>query len=150
MVDTKSLKKFVSRKKILIDSNIIIYLTEKIEPFYPLSRELFHLVEEGHSEAIVSILTVAEVMQGPVKANEIDIALAVKNYLLNFPNCNCQQITFDVLDHVGKDPRINWQTLRTVDSLIIASGIEANVDLFISNDRHFIKSLPPEMLLSFA
>lgn len=54
-----------------------------------------------------------------------------------------------MLEHVGKDERVNWKTLRAVDSLIIASGLHAHVDLFISNDRHFIKSLLPEILLSF-
>ncbi len=48
-----------------------------------------------------------------------------------------------------QDKRVDWTTLRTFDSLIIASGLLANVDLFVSNDRHFPNALPPEMLLAF-
>lgn len=149
MVDTKALKRSVQGRKILVDSNIIIYLTDEIPPYNDFSRELFSMIEAGDTEAVFSILSVSEVMQGPLKAGKSDIAAQVKNYLLNFPNGTCQEITSAVLDYVGMDKRVNWQALRTVDSLIIASGLNAQVDLFVSNDRHFIQSLPPNMLLSF-
>ncbi len=150
MIDIKTLKKSIRGKKVLIDSNIIVYLTEEIEPFCRLAQELFFAIEEGLSNAVISILSVSEVMQGPLKAGKIDIAMAVKKYLVNFPNSNCQHVTLEVLEKVGVDERVNWKTLRAVDSLIVASGLYAKADLFISNDRHFIKSLPSEMLLSFA
>jgi len=149
MIDVKALKKAVRGKKVLIDSNIIIYLTEETEPYYHLSQELFSMLEEGACNAVMSILSVSEVMQGPLRAGKTDTAMAVKNYLFNFPNSHCQQITFEVLDRMGMDERVNWKTLRIVDSLIVASGLYAQVDLFISNDRHFINSLPTEMMLSF-
>jgi len=150
MIDIKTLKKSVRGKKVLIDSNIIIYLTEEIEPYYQLVRELFFMIEEGSSNAVMSILSVTEVMRGPLRAGKVDIAMAVKNYLINFPNSICQHITFEVLDQVGTCEKVNWKTLRAADSLIVACGLHAQVDLFISNDRHFVKSLPPERLLSFA
>ena len=149
MISLKKLKNTVYGKKVLIDSNIIIYLTDTIQPYDSLSKELFTMIEEGKAEAVISILSVAEVMQGPIKAGKADIAMDVKNYLINFPNCQCRHITCDVLDKIGNDDRINWKALRSIDSLIIASGLYSEVDLFISNDRHFINALPAEMLLSF-
>ncbi len=133
----------------LVDTNIIIYLTEETAPYNKLSRELFSPVESGGAEAVFSILSVSEVMQGPIRAGKTCTGMTVKNYLLNFPNSFCQDITSDVIDHVGADKRVSWEALRTVDSLIIASGLHAQADLFISNDRHFMKSLSPELLLSF-
>lgn len=46
MIDLQTLKKSVRGKKVLIDGNIIIYLTEEIEPFsflcaFAASRETF-------------------------------------------------------------------------------------------------------------
>lgn len=149
MISLKKLKNTLSGKKVLIDSNIIIYLTDAIQPYDSLSKELFTMIEEGEADAVISILSVAEVMQGPMKAGKPDIAIEVKNYLVNFPNCQCRHVTNDVLDKLGNDERINWKALRSVDSLIIASGLYSEVDLFISNDRHFINALPREMLLSF-
>lgn len=149
MIDARTLKKSVLGKRVLIDTNIIIYLTEETAPCNTLSRELFSLVESGGAQAVFSLLSVFEVMQGPIRAGKISTGMTVKKYLLNFPNSFCQDITSDVIDYVGADKRVNWEILRTVDSLIIASGLHAQADLFISNDRHFMQALSPELLLSF-
>jgi len=149
MISQSILKKAVAGHKVLIDSNIIIYLTDSIQPYAPLAKALFETIEAGDAEAVISILSIGEVMQGPLRKNDSAMAMEVKDYLVNFPNCPCQEITLDVLEIAGNDARIDWSGLRTVDSLIIASGIVNDVDLFVSNDRHFIKSLPREMILSF-
>ena len=149
MISQSILNGAVAGHKILIDSNIIIYLTDSIQPYAPLAKALFETIEAGDAQAVISVLSVGEVMQGPIKKSDNVMAMAVKDYLVNFPNCHCQEITMNVLEIVGNDERIDWSGLRTVDSLIIASGIVNGVDLFISNDRHFKKSLPRKMILSF-
>ena len=149
MISEGTLKKAIKGQKVLIDSNIIIYLTDSIQPYEPLADLLFKMVESGDAEAVISILSIGEVMQGPIRKGLEHIAFEVRDYLVNFPNSYCQDITFDVLDRIGRDTRINWQRLRTADSLIIASGIYNNVDLIISNDSHFKRSLPSNILISF-
>lgn len=149
MISLKTLKHAVLKKKVLIDSNIIIYLTEEIQPYFPLSQELFSMIENGETEAIISILSVVEIMQGPLKAGKKAMAKEVQNYLVNFPNSKCIDINLDVLQHIGSDESVNWKTLRAIDSMIIASGLHCDVDLFISNDRHFQKALSSEVLLTF-
>jgi len=149
MISAATLKKSVQGKRVLIDSNIIIYLTDSIQPYEPLAQLLFKMVEDGGVEAVISILSISEVMQGPLRKGYCNVAMEVRDYLANFPNCQCQEINFEVLEKVGQDDRLDWKGLRTVDSLIVASGIINNVDLFVSNDGHFRKSLLPEMLLSF-
>ncbi len=149
MISQSILKSAIAGHKILIDSNIIIYLTDLINPYASLAKILFETIEAGGAEGVISILSIGEVMQGPIKKNNNPMAMEVKDYLINFPNCHCQEITMNVLEIVGNDGRIDWSGLRTVDGLIIASGLVNGVDLFISNDRHFKKSLPREMILSF-
>jgi len=90
---------------VLFDSNIIIYLTEETALYHDLSLELFFMIEQGSASAVISILTVAEVMSGPLRAGKSDVAMIVKNYLMNFPNIHCQQTTAGVLDMVGRDER---------------------------------------------
>lgn len=143
------LRKTVQGKHILVDTNIIIYLTDLIEPYAPLSRILFEMIEMGEVSAILSIVSVAEVMQGPLKKGYTRNALDVKNYLMNFPNTVCQEITSDVVDHIGMDPKIDWTQLRVMDSLIIASGITNNADMVLSNDKHFKKALDKDFILTF-
>jgi predicted nucleic acid-binding protein len=141
--------KLIRAKKVLIDSNIIIYLTDSIHPYAPISQQLFNMVESGETEAVISILSISEVMQGPIRRGSPGIAMEIREYLANFPNSHCQEITYDVLEMIGKDDRIAWRQLRTVDSLIIASGLLNEVDLFISNDIHFTKAIPSNMIIAF-
>jgi len=60
-----------------------------IKPYEDLSRLLLTLLEEGNINAIISVVSIAEVMQGPLKKGLTDPALRVKEYLLNFPNMLC-------------------------------------------------------------
>lgn len=148
-IATSALKKRISGKKILIDTNIVIYLTDMVQPYEPLSRFLFEMIERGDASAVLSIVSVAEVMQGPIRKGYRQNANDVKNYLLNFPNTFCQEITGDVLECIGGNNLIDWPKLRTTDSLIIASGLEKDVELFVSNDGHFKRAIPQNLLLSF-
>ena len=149
MISASQLKKTIAGRKVLIDSNIIIYLTDSVNPYQKLAKLLFKMVEVGDAEAVISILSVGEVMQGPINQNQQALALEVKDYLVNFPNCRCQEITLGVLERVGSDRTVEWKGLRTVDTLIIASGLVNGVDLLVSNDRHFRKAIPNPMMLSF-
>jgi predicted nucleic acid-binding protein len=149
MISARELGAAVKGKKILIDSNMIIYLTDSVQPYEPLARALFQIVEAGHAKAVFSVLSIAEVMQGPLRKGFNGHAMDVRDYLTNFPNSRCQQVTIEVLNKVGDDSRVNWQVLRTIDGLIIASGLINHVDLIVSNDKHFKKSLSPQMLLMF-
>ena len=148
MISEAQLRKRVAGRNVLIDSNIIIYLTDSVDPYRNLAKDLFAMVEAGDATAVISILSVGEVMQGPIRQGEYDLAMSVKEYLINFPNCQCQEITGTVLDRVGSDERIAWDSLRVVDSLIIASGLVCGANLFISNDKHFRKAIPDAMVLT--
>lgn len=149
MISASDLRKAIAGRTVLIDSNIIIYLTDNIEPYQSVAKLLFRMVEAGEANAVISILSVCEVMQGPLKQSRNALAMEVKDYLINFPNCRCQQITLDVLASVGGHGNIDWKGLRVIDSLIIASGLANGVDIFVSNDRHFKRAIPSSMILSF-
>ncbi len=137
MIELQTLKKALAGKKILVDTNIIIYLTDATPPYAGLSRQLFEMIERGDLSAVFSIISIAEVMQGLIKKGDYPNADEIKTYLLNFPNTACQDITPEVLDLIGNDHRIDWSRLRTIDSLIIASGLVNGVENIVSQDAHF-------------
>ena len=148
-ISVSYLEKAIFSKKVFIDTNVIIYLTDTVAPYDVLSRRLFEMIENGDVTAVISIISVGEVMQGPLKSGFDQAAAEVKDYLLNFPNLCCEELTIEILDIVGKDQRISWSKVRTVDSLIIASALKNNVNKIISNDNHFKQALPKELLISF-
>lgn len=148
-ISVSYLEKAVFGKKVLIDTNVVIYLTDKVVPYDVLSRRLFEMIEYGDVTAVISIISVGEVMQGPLRKGFDQAAIEVKDYLLNFPNLYCAELTPSILDIIGEDQRISWSKLRTVDSLIIASAMKNNVNKIISDDNHFKQALPQKLLLSF-
>ncbi len=79
------LRKSISDKKVLIDTNIIIYLTDWVKPCATLSKSIFQMVENGDASAVLSIISIAEVMGGPIKKGQYETFQDVKGYLLNFP-----------------------------------------------------------------
>jgi predicted nucleic acid-binding protein len=148
-ISVSSLEKAVSGKKVLIDTNIIIYLTDNVLPYAALSHRLFEMIENGDTKGIVSIISIGEIMQGPLRKGLDQAALEVKDYLINFPNLSCEELTFSVLDIVGVDPKIAWPKLRTLDAMIIATALKNRANKIISNDNHFKQALPKDLLLSF-
>ena len=150
MISLPDFEKAISGKTLLIDNNIIIYLTDLVSPYEALSRRLFEMIETGDVSALISIISVAEVMQGPLKRGFHQTALEVKDYLLNFPNLLCEYVTNHVLDVIGNDTRVKWSKLRSIDSLIIASALKNNVNRIISNDNHFKQALPKGWLISYS
>ena len=149
LISQAALEKSVKGKRILIDTNIIIYLTDDIHPYASLSRRLFEMIESGDAFAYFSMISIAEVMQGPLRKGLKRNAMEVRDYLLNFPNTTCQEINLTVREGIGGDEQIDWVKLRTLDSLIIASGLTNAVDRIVSNDDHFRQAIPRHLLLSF-
>lgn len=149
LISETALKRAVRSRNILVDTNIIIYLTDDVPPYASLSRALFEMIESGDVFAFFSMVSIAEVIQGPLRKGMRQRAMEVRDYLTNFPNSDCQAIHRGVIDHIGNDKQIDWSKLRTLDSLIIASGLINNVDVFVSNDDHFRQALPSHRLLSF-
>jgi predicted nucleic acid-binding protein len=149
MIEPPILRKALAGKRILIDTNIIIYLTDATPLYATLARQLFAMIEKGQISAVFSIISIAEVMQGLIKKGESRTAGEIKTFLLNFPNTECQDITPAVLATMGNDPRIQWARLRTVDSLIIASGLIHGVQKIVSQDAHFQSAVSRELIFSF-
>ncbi len=149
MVEPQTLKKALAGKKILVDTNIIIYLTDATPPYASLSRQLFELIERGDIFAVFSIISIAEVMQGLIKKGDHRNAGEIKTYLLNFPHTECQNVTPEVLEQIGDDHRIHWSRLRTIDSLIIASGLVNGVEKIVSNDVHFRSAISGGLFFPF-
>jgi len=148
-ITPSALKKAIKGKKVLIDTNIIIYLTDSVKPYEHLSRLVFNLIEAGEVYGLFSAVSIAEVMQGPLKKGLNDKAADVKKYLLNFPNSFCQMIDSEVLEQIGINNQIKWQKLRTIDSLIVASALNNSADKIVSNDLHFKKALPKDQIVYF-
>lgn len=55
MIPLTDFEKVISGKTVLVDSNIIIYLTDSVLPYMALSRRLFEIIETGEVSALISM-----------------------------------------------------------------------------------------------
>jgi predicted nucleic acid-binding protein len=143
------LEKKLSRKRVLIDTNIIIYLTDAVPPYADLARGVFRNLEAGRFSAVFSLVSVAEIICGPLRNGLGEAAFRARDYLLNFPNATCPPVDEGVISAVGVDTRVKWARLRAADALIIATGLVHGVDCFLSNDLRWRGALAEELLLTF-
>lgn len=142
LIDHQKLKKRLWGQTVLIDTNIIIYLVEETSPYADLARFVMRNLEEGQFSGDLSLISVAEVMQGPLRKEQPGLAQEVKSYLLTFPNITCQGVDERVLDLMGRDSRVSWKNLRTIDSLIVSCGLVRNATAILSNDLRWKRAIP--------
>lgn len=143
------LEKRLAGQLVLIDTNIIIYLTDAIQPYADLARGVFRGLEAGNFSALISLVSIAEVVCGPLRKGMKEPAFRARDYLLNFPNTECAPVDEEAIAAVGLDTRVRWDRLRAVDAVIVASGLVRGVNRFLSNDLRWRGALTEELLLTF-
>ena len=148
LASPESLLRRLEGRKVLIDTNVIIYLVEDLPGYGSLAQHVFRSLEAGGFEGVVSTVTLGELMMGPVRAGRADVARNLRDWLAAFPNLECRSVDARVLAHLGDDPSVQWERLRAADALILASGLAAGADLFLSNDLAWRKAVSPDMLVA--
>jgi len=125
----EELKKY---KRILVDTNLFIYLMEKNPQYFECSREVFQQIEKGQVYGITSILVLAEVLTKPLKDNNENLARSYKAAISTFPNLSVKNIDTSICI-TAAELRAKYG-FKTPDAIFIATGIEEKAEVFITND----------------
>jgi predicted nucleic acid-binding protein len=105
---------------------------EKHPQYFDIAREIFQQIEKGQVFGITSILVLTEVLTKPLKDNNESLARSYKAVISTFPNL--------AVKHIDSSTSITAAELRakygfkTPDAIFIATGIEENAEVFITND----------------
>jgi predicted nucleic acid-binding protein len=114
---TEELRK---KKKIMIDTNVVIYFLEGNEVLGSFSKEVFSIIEKGVVEGFISVITVAEVLVKPMKTSNNLLVNQIMNFLDTFPNLHVVDIEKSIAIEAAK---IRGKTgLKMPDALIISSA----------------------------
>ncbi|WP_234122422.1 type II toxin-antitoxin system VapC family toxin [Clostridium hydrogenum] len=125
----EELKKY---KRILIDTNLFIYLMEKHPQYFDIAKDVFQKIEKGQVYGITSILVLTEVLTKPLKDNNENLARAYKAVISTFPNLAVKSIDKNIAI-VAAELRAKYG-FKTPDAIFIATGIEEGSDVFITKD----------------
>ena len=121
--------------KIALDTNIVIYFLEGIEPQASKVEKLLDSFMKGKNEGIISAITVAEVLTGFYIAGDIRKAAKVKKRLndLTLNSFKMIPVTFDIAD-LAADLRAK-RGGKLPDALIVATALNHTSDIVYSQDK---------------
>ncbi len=140
------LKEIARNKRLLLDTSIIIYFLQGISPYNTVLNPLFRLFEERRLQAVISVITEAELLVGPLKKNDQEALAKVKLLLNEFPGLEVIPVSRQIGEMAAS---IRAETgLPLPDALIIATAKSAGCDVILGNDRLWSKiDVLPVMLL---
>jgi len=119
---------------VLIDTNPIIYVLEG-NPLGQAFRSIFEAVDAGRIRALVTPITVAEVVSGPLKAKREALAERYRRALTQNPGWTLREIDADIAVLAA---RLRLRHALTVpDAFQLATALEAGCAALVTHDRDF-------------
>lgn len=90
-------------------------------------------IEDGFVAAVASSVSLTEILVKPIREGNLTLEKQYKLLFSHFPN-----LTILPIDNVVAEQAAFLQgkyNIKTPDALIVATGLVANADLFITNDQ---------------
>jgi predicted nucleic acid-binding protein len=125
----KELKKL---KKVGLDSSILIYHLEDLEPYANLTENIFEMVAEGSLIAVLSTVSVTELLVQPFTIGQRDRIAAFERFLFSLPNMELKSPDYSIAREAAR--LRSKYGIRTPDALLIATSTNEKADAFITND----------------
>lgn len=117
---------------IALDTSVWIYHFEGSAAHGRAADSVLEAISDGHVAAVVSELVLLELLVAPLKKGAQDVADEIELTLLHFPHLQLAPVTRGVLVRAA-EIRARYG-LRTPDSIMIATAIESEATLAVTND----------------
>ena len=132
MIDLRKLK---DGSLVTVDSAPIIYFLEGHPLYAPYFRPLFEQIDSGRLQAIISPVTIAEVVAGPLIHHNELIANRYYNALTAGPNWSVQDLTAEI-SFIAARIRTRYR-LKLPDAIQIATAVHTGSSALLTHDRDF-------------
>jgi predicted nucleic acid-binding protein len=120
---------------VYVDTNSVIYLIERIEPYFSASGPLWAALNAGTQSVVTSQLTLLEVLVKPLRDGNAPIAGLFQRTLLGTAGLTCMPISLSILEKAARLRAAH--NLKTPDAIHAATGLEAGCAMFVTNDNGF-------------
>ncbi|MCL5985002.1 MAG: PIN domain-containing protein [Actinobacteria bacterium] len=124
-------------KKVGIDTSIFIYHFESNKKYLPITRNILRLLSSGSFSAVISEITIMEILVRPLQFEKFDVADEYETLIDNFPNLEVNTIDRRISRRAA-EIRAKY-SLKPADAIQIATAIASGATAFISNDLSFKK-----------
>ncbi|MEB3885927.1 type II toxin-antitoxin system VapC family toxin [Lyngbya sp. CCY1209] len=121
-------------QSVYIDTSVVIYTVEANPSYYSLLQPLWERFQIGDIELMTSELTLMEVLVMPIRQENYTLIEDYRN-LLESTQIQLIPIEREIL--LGAAELRARTNLKTPDAIHATTAINANCDLFLTNDRAF-------------
>lgn len=132
-------------KIIGLDTMVFIYHFEENKIYSPLTFSIFESLEKGNFNAITSVLTFLEILVKPKRESNLILTERYKILLETFPNLQVKALDENIAD-VASSLKANYN-INTPDAIQVATSLEAQADVFITNDTSLKKITEIKVML---
>lgn len=122
-----------------LDTSPLIYYFEDRPPRSRKLEPVFEDIRHKRRTAVVSIMTVHEILIKPKRLQDPFLISGYKESLLDSGLFEVHEVNREIAE-IGADLRARYQFLGGPDAIIIATALAAKVDLLITSDR-FLKRI---------
>ncbi len=131
---TSELKRF---NRLGLDSSILIYHLEDIEPYSELTEITFTTIAGGARRAVLSTISVTELLIQPFADGEKVRVDTFERFILSLPNTVLVPPDYTIA-RVAARLSATYD-IRTPDALIAATALEEKAQAFLTNDSRLAK-----------
>ncbi|MDD3641136.1 MAG: PIN domain-containing protein [Atribacterota bacterium] len=135
----------LKNKIVGLDTMVFIYHFENNQKYSSLTFSILDSLEKGRFNAIISSLTLLEILVKPKRENNQFINERYKLILQNFPNLEIKPMDIDIAE-IAATIRGQYN-INTPDAIQVATAIHSEADIFITNDFQLERIPGIEILL---
>lgn len=116
-----------------IDSSILIYHLEDLPPYSELTEGIFSALAEGDLAAVISTLSVTELLVKPFAEGEEERIKDFERFLQGLPRTAIVAPSYEIAK--GAARLRGLYGLRTPDALILSTALSEGARGFLTNDE---------------
>jgi predicted nucleic acid-binding protein len=137
----KFIKELNRFNKVGLDSSLLIYHLEDMEPYSDLTEVVFAAIGAGTHTAVLSTISVTELLVKPFADGQPDQVAVFEHFVQLLPNTIWISPHYEIAKQAA---RLRGQyRLRTPDALLVATALVEKADAFLTND-HQLRKLKAE------
>ena len=122
---------------VLLDTSVLIYYLEGIEPYNLLAKEIFQDIVDENIRGFLSVISVTEFVAKPLGTDKLMDIEGFKQFLASLP-IQVLEVNYEIAERAGK-LRSQYPSIPTPDALIVATALENDCDVFVTNDKRLKK-----------
>ncbi len=122
---------------VLLDTAVLIYYLEEVEPYCLLAGEVFNDIVDGNIRGFLSAISVTEFVTKPLADGKVSEVERFRDFLSSL-SIQVLAVTYEIAERAGR-LRSQYSSIRTPDALIVATALESGCDIFVTNDKDLKK-----------